>query len=73
MGKFKVGDKVRLRKHSLYYGLDGQIPIGSYGVVTEQERQNPRFPYEVSWGNVGYNQYGEDDLERAVSFKGNIK
>lgn len=73
MGKFKVGDKVRLSKHSCYYGLDGQIPTGSYAVVIEQDRANPRFPYEVSWCGMGYNQYGEDDLERVVSFKGNIK
>lgn len=72
MGKLKVGDKVRLRKHSRYYGLDGQIPIGSYAIITEQDRPNPAFPYEVSWGG-DYNQYGEDDLERIVSFKGNVK
>lgn len=73
MGKFKVGDRVGLSKHSPYYGQYGQIPVGSYAVVTKQDRANQAFPYEVSWGEVDYNQYGEDDLERVVSFKGNIK
>ena len=72
MFRFKVGDKVRLRVGSEYYGEEGQIPIGRVAVVTETNRPNKRFYYEVSWDD-DYNQYGEQDLEPYVQFKGNIE
>ena len=72
MFRFKVGDKVRLRECSEFYGMDGQIPVGRFAVVTETNRLNKRFYYEVSWGE-DYNQYGEQDLEPHVQSRGNIK
>lgn len=72
MSKFKIGDKVRLREDSEFYGEDGQIPAGRFAVVTMTGRPNKRFYYEVSWDD-DYNQYGEQDLEPYVQFKGSIK
>lgn len=70
MGKYKVGDKVKLRPDSRYYGGDGQIPVNGFGVITEDNRPGRVFEYEVHWKG-DYNQYQERDLEPFTMFKGN--
>ena len=65
--KFKVGDKVRLRKGSEYWGQSDDTT----GVIIDVDEIFTELPYEVKWGN-GMNHlcYGEEDLEPATTYAG---
>jgi hypothetical protein len=66
--KFKVGDKVFLRKDSCYFGDDYQLP---YNVVGSIIRITPSeyLPFLVQWeinGDLASNSYSKDDIKVAV-------
>jgi len=58
--KFKVGDFVRIRKDSEFYGDGESNPINSIGEVIISDQKD--FPYVVKWENSYYNSYREEDL-----------
>ena len=58
--KFKVGDKVKLRKDSKYYDSQNHFSKGTYGVVNESPNGN--FKYEVLWSDEEL-CYNDEDLE----------
>lgn len=63
MSKFRVGDKVVLRKDSEWYGSDNQIPDGGYATITFDDRDSYLgYRYTVKWLD-GYNDYRDEDLE----------
>lgn len=67
MSKFKVGDKVVLRKDNKWYGCGGQIPEGCYATITSITTEDDRdfylcYMYTVKWFGGG-NKYRNEDLE----------
>lgn len=58
-GGFKIGDEVKLRKTSGYYGGSGQLPPDVVGVITRCDGDRD---IEVTWGRNESNTYGPDDL-----------
>ena len=61
--RFKVGDRVRIRKDSIYYGKGKFNPSNEIGTV-DRIRVYDNYQYLVKWKNCT-NDYREDDLELA--------
>lgn len=66
--RFKVGDKVKIKKDTMYYGskLDRSNPMDTVGTITEV-RSDMEFCYMVEWPK-GKNGYREGDLEPAKEY-----
>ena len=62
MSEFKVGDRVRIKKESSYYGRDENNPANEVGVVTKTS-QYYHYHIRVIWDNKCTNTYRESDLE----------
>jgi len=63
MGKFKVGDKVTIRKSSMYYGNTSSNPKDAMGIIVNVTDSGDHI-YTVDWGSNGNsNSYRESDLE----------
>jgi hypothetical protein len=64
---FNVGDKVRIRKESRYYGQHKiNNPADTTGTVTvvRPKDYHTHFKYRVTWPNPLFeNSYAEDDIE----------
>jgi hypothetical protein len=67
MTDFKVGDRVRIRKESRYYGINRANPKDTVGVITQDRRWDPSTEYmmhfRVKWENDTSNAYNVEDLE----------
>lgn len=64
MSKFKVGDKVRIRKGTKYYGRNSMNPADVDGVVTKDGPGSPEvYRLNVRWDNGTVNSYRDIDLE----------
>lgn len=61
--KFKVGDRVRIRKDSEYYLDDHSNPKDTTGTVTGYTTTNGSWTTEVDWDNNTKNSYRDHDLE----------
>jgi len=61
---FRIGDKVRIRKDSDYYGNGRSNPKGTVGVIHLDQRDR-EYSYSVDWLNGYLNSYREYDLELA--------
>ena len=59
----KVGDTVRIRPSSRYYGLTHTNPIGISGIIESIEEHEDHLPISVLWDNGQENAYYEHDLE----------
>jgi hypothetical protein len=59
---FKVGDRVRISKHSEYYGESSNNPPDVDGTVESFVEEDPPFVYNVNWDTGYFNSYGEGDL-----------
>ena len=66
--KFKVGDKVKIRKGARGYG-EGSFwnPLG-WGTVVYLWEGNCVYPVRVKWPNGSMNSYREKDLKPAEEF-----
>ena len=63
MGKFKVGDKVTIRKSSMYYGNTFANPKDAMGIIVNVTDSGDHI-YTVDWGSdSNSNSYRESDLE----------
>jgi len=61
---FKVGDKVKIRKDSIFYGDGTKNPKDKIGEITEIDlKEGRRLPIRVTWSDGAKNTYNEDDLE----------
>jgi hypothetical protein len=49
MRKFKIGDKVKLRKDSRWYDSQIELSEGTYGVICQNF--NYKYEYSVQWKN----------------------
>lgn len=66
--KFKVGDKVQIRKDSKHYGDEGYNPKDTVGTVTYAGERRSEYPYKVKWPEgKGTNVYRGKDLELAAT------
>jgi hypothetical protein len=66
--EFKVGDKVLLKKDSIYFGDDYQLPPNVVGTVI-RIRPSDYLPFLVQWeinGDLDSNTYSEDDIKVVV-------
>jgi len=59
--KFKVGDQVKIKKTSRYYGTSSSNPANRIGKVIEYDCGF----YNVEWGKGVVNDYDARDLEFA--------
>jgi len=62
---FKVGDYVRLRKDSKFYGVSSNNPANQIGQVYFLYAENVIFPVTIKWGG-DFNHYDANDLELAI-------
>lgn len=60
---FKVGDKVKIKKNTRYYGGGDTNPSDIRGTVTHFRDIRLKLPYKVDWDNGEYNIYASEDLE----------
>jgi ABC-type transport system substrate-binding protein len=63
MRKFKIGDKVNLRKDSRWYDGGETNPSDVRGTITRYRDIGLELPYTVDWDNGEYNSYSSSDLE----------
>lgn len=64
LSEFKVGDKVKIRKDSIYYGYGENNPVDVRGTIHQYVYSSGvRLPYTVNWDNGEYNNYSSSDLE----------
>ena len=62
--KFKVGDKVKIRKDSGFYGDGDRNPKDKIGTITEIDLEDGLdLPIRVTWADGAKNTYSEADLE----------
>lgn len=62
--KFKVGDKVKIRKDSGFYGDGARNPKDKIGTITEIDLEDGLdLPIRVTWADGAKNTYSEADLE----------
>lgn len=68
--KYKLGDRVKLRKHSQYYGCNHQIPKETYATIIEINTYTwDDHIYGVKWAEDGeyeFASYREKDLVSTV-------
>ena len=62
MSKFKVGDRVRIKSESEYYGRSSSNPANVVGTVSEVNQYSGHH-IRVIWDNKTTNVYREPDLE----------
>ncbi len=60
----KIGDKVRLKKSSKYWGQSN----GNIGEITKVDN-NDKFKYAVQWPHTHAFVYNDEDLELVSSLK----
>jgi hypothetical protein len=60
---FKVGDKVKIKKDSIFYGDGTKNPKDVIGEITEIETEPNGLPIRVTWIGGAKNAYEEQDLE----------
>lgn len=66
MSKFKVGDKVRIKKGTRYYGENVTFnPRDVTGKVTDLVN-TPEYKYRVEWPSGATNIYSDSDLELVI-------
>jgi hypothetical protein len=63
--KYNVGDKVKIRKDSHYYGDGNRNPANVIGVVVATDRKSVPYRYKVEWAKGKHNSYREHHLESA--------
>ena len=62
--KFKVGDKIKIKKDSKFYGDGARNPKDKIGEITEIDlKEGRKLPIRVTWSDGAKNTYNEDDLE----------
>jgi hypothetical protein len=63
--KFKVGDKVKIKKGTRFYGADDESsnPKDMVGEITRVEKPSERLNIKVKWQNGAINSYDTKDLE----------
>lgn len=61
MGKFKLGDRVKIKNRELarYYGLDGDEHVGAITKIGTFEKIGP-FGYTVDFGHIKKIVLGKD-------------
>jgi len=64
---FKIGDKVKIRKDSIFYGDGTKNPKDVIGEITEIETEPNGLPIRVTWSGGAKNAYEEQDLELLTS------
>jgi hypothetical protein len=64
---FKVGDKVKIKKDSIFYGDGTKNPKDVIGEITEIETEPNGLPIRVTWSGGAKNAYEEQDLELLTS------
>ena len=71
MSKFKIGDKVKLRKDSWFYKCSSNSnPANIEGIV--KGYSECILPVEIQWDNHTRNSYNESDLELILETKGEV-
>jgi hypothetical protein len=61
---FKVGDKVKIRKDSGFYGDGARNPKDKIGTITEIDLEDGLdLPIRVTWADGAKNTYNDNDLE----------
>ncbi len=65
MNKFKIGDKVLIRKDSEYYGCNEANPKEIKGIIDDilDDQEEIGLPIRVKWTNGKSNSYGSKDLK----------
>jgi hypothetical protein len=72
--KFKVGDKVKIRKDSGFYGDGARNPKDKIGEITEIDlKDGVDLPIRVTWADGAKNTYNEDDLELYQGLSASLK
>lgn len=72
--KFKVGDKVKIRKDSVFYEDGDRNPKDKIGEITEIDIQDGlNLPLRVTWADGANNTYDEDDLELYQGVSASLK
>ena len=61
--RYNIGDKVRISKKSIYYGLDRGNPKDIDGEIVEIDETSNMHPIRVMWENTHYRHYRERDLK----------
>jgi ribosomal protein L21E len=62
--KFKVGDKIKIRKDSKFFGDGARNPKDKIGEITGIDlKDGLNLPIRVTWSDGAKNTYNEDDLE----------
>lgn len=61
--ELKTGDKVKIKKDSVYYMGYLNNPRDIEGVIMEIKNYKTRLPICVNWDNRGHNSYSLNDLE----------
>jgi hypothetical protein len=64
---FKVGDKVKIKKDSIFYGDGTKNPKDKIGEITEIDLEPNGLPIRVTWSGGSKNAYEEQDLELVTS------
>jgi hypothetical protein len=60
--KFKIGDKVKLRKDSFFYRSQNEYSQGTFGVIINLYISD-MYPIAVAWEGTNRFAYNESDLE----------
>jgi hypothetical protein len=59
----QIGDIVKIKKSSKYYGVSGSNPKNTEGEIVNISSTGASYPITVRWANAKSNAYTENDLE----------
>ena len=64
---FKIGDRVRIRKDSEWYGRNERNPSDTLGTILDSNNPNTDYRYNVFWDNDNSGAFRDIDLELVES------